>query len=147
MAGKIDWGDFPNPNDPMLAKAYCEGRTTAVKGGATSANPHGSTTPAGLAWLRGFASYEAAGTITGRDNCAEPWKLAARTFTITPTDLTAALVTSPAMAVTVDWGDGTIVADADGTVSHTYEAEGDYTVRTYFQGMMLNSQIVTVVEP
>jgi hypothetical protein len=147
MPGKLNFGDFPNPNDPMLAKAYCEGRRASAAGVLIGSNPHPANSPANAAWARGHASYESTGTVTGRDCCAELWKLQARSFTLTPTDLDVVLATTPAMKVTIDWGDGTVEEDVDGDVSHSYAVENDYTVRIYFQGTMLHEEIVSLVAP
>jgi hypothetical protein len=147
MAGKRNFGDFANPNDPMLAKAYCEGRKASIAGAAIGTNPHPANSPANLAWARGHASYESTGTVTGRDCCAEPWKLQARSFVLTVLDLGVTLATTPAMKVTIDWGDGTVAEDADGDVAHTYADEGEYTVRIYFQGKMMHEEVIVLVAP
>ncbi len=136
------------PNDPALSRAYCEGRAAAVKGAASNTNPHVAGSPANAAWGRGWATYEAAGTISVRDCCANPMKLAARTMAGVVTDLSVAFTVSPAIPCEIDPGDGSprISAPA-GTATHVYAAEGTYTAIAYIGGLKLAQATVDPVEP
>lgn len=70
MAGKYR---VTGVNQPTFrqAKAYAEGRAGKVAGLVAGNNPHGATTPAGIAWLAGLNEYNTVGTIQPRDHCAD----------------------------------------------------------------------------
>jgi hypothetical protein len=70
MAGKYR---VTGVNQPTFrqAKAYAEGRARKVAGGVAGDNPHGATTPAGIAWLAGLNEYNTAGAVQVRDHCAD----------------------------------------------------------------------------
>lgn len=74
MAGKYTVTNVKNPHF-REAKAYAEGRARKVAGGIAGDNPHGATTPAGVAWLAGLNEYNAAGSFTNRDHCADTPKV------------------------------------------------------------------------
>lgn len=73
MPGKLYNGTSDVPNDPQLARAYCEGRKAAVDAWPSApTNPHSIASPVRTAWIAGVASF--AGTSTGtsvmaRDCC------------------------------------------------------------------------------
>lgn len=72
MPGKLKvTGDTKVPNDPMLVKAYCEGRALAAAGG--SANPHPANSPNNLAFAAGIASWIADPAGALRDCCDLPY--------------------------------------------------------------------------
>jgi hypothetical protein len=70
MAGKYR---VTGVNQPTLkqAKAYAEGRAGKIAGLVAGNNPHGATTPAGIAWLAGLNEYNVAGAVQPRDHCAD----------------------------------------------------------------------------
>jgi hypothetical protein len=70
MAGKNTVTGVINPKF-REAKAYAEGRARKVAGGVAGDNPHGATTPAGVAWLAGLNEYNAAGAFQNRDHAAD----------------------------------------------------------------------------
>ena len=72
MSGKLKvTGDTKTPNDPMIVKAYCEGRSTAAAGGST--NPHPAGSPNNAAFAAGLASWIADPAGVARDCCAVPY--------------------------------------------------------------------------
>jgi hypothetical protein len=149
MSGSLNMGNLAVPNDPMLAKAFCEGRRAKYAGALSTANPHGATTPAGEAWARGWGSYTAGGTLKPRDCCADlPSVPTGGDFDSVVADMTVTVTATPAVPFTIDWGDGgAVVDDADGTAAHTYAAEGDYWVRVYFNGVLTWFDYVSPTEP
>jgi hypothetical protein len=74
MAGKMCDGTIEVPSNPILSRAYCEGRNVATNGGALTDNPHdGDGTPEETAWDTGFNSYNGGvGTALAQDCCADP---------------------------------------------------------------------------
>jgi len=74
MAGKICMGNDRVPNDPLLSRAYCEGRAQKVSGNSYS-NPHAVVDNAAHnAFDRGFISNVPGGTneTTFVDCCCDP---------------------------------------------------------------------------
>lgn len=70
MAGKYTVTGITQPKFRQ-AKAYAEGRARKVAGGVAGDNPHGASTPAGVAWLAGLNEYNVAGSFVNRDHCAD----------------------------------------------------------------------------
>jgi hypothetical protein len=75
VAGKICIGTENVPNDPILSKAYAEGRKAAVTAEGLGANPHTEGTPEYRAWAGGYVTHFANpdNLEAGRDCCADPY--------------------------------------------------------------------------
>jgi len=73
MAGKLYDGTIENPNDPQIARAYCDGRRAQYDAWPEAAvNPHSIASPVKAAWTAGAASFVGSSTGTAamaRDNC------------------------------------------------------------------------------
>lgn len=71
MAGKMCMGNIDVPNNPILSRAYCEGRRLKADAypGAWK-NPHPEGSPANLAAKRGGDSWDSpTGDVSPRDCC------------------------------------------------------------------------------
>jgi hypothetical protein len=137
------------PNDPMLSKAYCEGRHARVQSALRTANPHPAGTPAYAAWDRGWLTYESGGTVVWTDCCADPPALAVRTVTAVEgaDTMTVDVTVAPDIGCTIDLGDSTNEEMAPGdTVTHTYAAAGEYTITALIGSFELDSTTFTAVE-
>lgn len=72
MAGKLTASNTNavNIKDPVLARAYCEGRKAKKAAGAgTPTNPYTSGTPEYTAFDNGVSSWVNGGTDGARDHC------------------------------------------------------------------------------
>lgn len=74
MPGKLKvTGDTKVPNDPMIVKAYCEGRQSAKDGNLSSVNPHPIGTVNWQSWATGHSSWTEDPAGVGRDACDLPY--------------------------------------------------------------------------
>jgi ribosome modulation factor len=142
-------------NDPLLARAYCEGRRASVAGSLITTCPHAAGTAEYTAWRSGWYTYAASGTIVEQDGCDLATKAIAPVITIANVgaDTTGATYSATTAAGAgpnrIDWGDGTSTERQPGDetpLTHKYAASGTYKITSHYLGAIRDTktQAVTV---
>lgn len=151
-------GMYHGATDPVLSRAYCEGRRASVAGSLITTCPHLSGTPEYVAWRSGWYTYAASGTIVEKDNCDLATKAIVPVITIANVGVDTTGATYSATTAEgagpnrIDWGDGTSVERQpgdSGPIPHKYAASGTYTITSNYLGAVryTKTQVVTITPP